>query len=119
MSFRGSLRQLASKFNLTHTPEQQRLLDIAVAHVEDVHRDTSYGDWRHQIGESVVRAFPGRPDLEIEVQSCWDDQAGDAIRVFVSVLHTTSLDLRPPTFGWFIHPPETAAGPLVDTGHLV
>ena len=77
------------------------LLDMAVRHVAAAH-GWEHDYWHNRVGQTARMAFPGDGELEIEVQVMWDSVEGGAIRVVVSVLHTSVFDILVPTYGLLV-----------------
>ena len=84
------------------------LLESAVRQVENEHGGWRYPYWSSRVGDNRIMPFIGSDELEIDVQVMWDDHRanGGTVRVVVSVLHTSTLDIFPATSSMLVTPPE-------------
>ncbi len=88
--------------------EARNLLDLFVAALQA----RSYQEWQGLLGESEVmeKTAPSGVTYQVEWQAFWDDQAGGAIRVLVSIDDgTLARSLVPITASFLVSPPGRPA----------
>jgi hypothetical protein len=82
-----------------------KLLDRAFDHVMQKFSAEGYRFWENQIGqEPIIFPHPDDADKEIEITTRWDSVPRQAVRVLISILHSTRFGIVLPTKSFLVYP---------------
>ena len=98
--------------HLFRTLNMNKLLDQAFDHVMQKFSAEGYRFWENQIEqEPIIFPHPDDADKEIEITARWDSVPRQAIRVLVSILHSTRFGIVLPIKSFLVHPDNSIKVP--------